>query len=67
MHLTVREALDNHIFALKPYEHTYSRQFIKAVKCDDRMLIIELLKQFKYLIYQFDYTYKSGLHWATIL
>jgi ankyrin repeat protein len=54
------------VFSRKPFEKKYSKQFIEACKDGNDILVSEYLSKSKFLVYDFDYTHKTALHWAAI-
>lgn len=58
------QLMENVVFSSQPFEKSNSYQFIQAVKINDLDLVTELLQKNKYLVYDFDYAYLTGLHWA---
>jgi hypothetical protein len=55
----------NKIFCTEPYEKCFSHEFIAAAKCGNEEMILKCLRHDKYLVYSFDHTKKTALHWAT--
>lgn len=51
-------------FPTKPYEREHSELFIKAVKKGNMKTVTELLGLSKYLVFAFDWTHLTALHWA---
>jgi len=58
--------VENKIFSTFPFEKPFSKEFIYASKEGNIGLIGSLLKVNKFLVFDFDQTHKSALHWATI-
>ena len=54
------------IFPNKPFEKSFTKEIINAIKNDDDNMVGKLLHHNKYLVYGYDYTRKTPLHWATI-
>ena len=54
------------VFSTKPLQKQYAKEFIDACRQGDSILAKICLIKNKFLVYDFDYTGKTALHWATI-
>jgi hypothetical protein len=54
------------VFSSKPLQKQYSKDFIDACRQGDGILAKICLIKNKFLVYDYDYTGKTALHWATI-
>jgi hypothetical protein len=54
------------VFSSKPLQKQYSKDFIGACRQGDTILAKICLIKNKFLVYDYDYTGKTALHWATI-
>ncbi len=62
--LTVNEIYDARPFPTKPYEREQSEPFIKAAKVNNLRDVKKLIMLSKYLVYAFDWSHFTALHWA---
>jgi ankyrin repeat protein len=62
--LAIHEVTVNKAFPKKPYEREHSEAFIKAAKKNDLRTMKKLLLTSRYLVYAYDWTNMTALHWA---
>lgn len=56
--------MTNKVFPSHPHERKRSTEFFKAVKENDYIGVLFMLKDCKYYLYDFDVTKLTPLHWA---
>ena len=64
MGLTVEEVRSSRPFPKKPFERECSELFLRAARKNDLKTLRELIMISKYLVYAFDWTFLTPLHWA---
>ena len=56
----------NNVFSTKPFEKEFSKEFMNACKEGKIEEAKKYLAINKYLVYDFDHTHKTALHWAIL-
>lgn len=64
LNLTLSEFLKEKPFPAQPYCRPQAKEFFMAVKLGETMKVRKLLIGCKYLVYEFDQTRMTALHWA---
>jgi hypothetical protein len=64
--LTVDDITSGEVLSSSPYQKVYSKELINACKEGSLELVKTYLNKNKFLVYDFDHTKKTGLHWAAI-
>ncbi len=65
MSLTPQMIMHGNVFASVPFQKgEESRQFFAAVKDGDLVLVKKLIRNDRFLVYEFDETKLTPLHWA---
>ena len=62
--ITLVNIFKKEVFSNVAYEKQKSRQFIKACKSDCLETVFLLLQYNRFLTYDYDHCYQTGLHWA---
>ncbi len=56
--------MKDRVFSVQPYQKTHSEAFIRACKTGEYSKVERLLRLDKYLVYDYDICFMTGLHWA---
>lgn len=64
LNLTLSEFLKEKPFPAEPYSRPQAKEFFMAVKLGETMKVRKLLIGCKYLVYEYDQTRMTALHWA---
>ncbi|EAR82583.2 ankyrin domain protein (macronuclear) [Tetrahymena thermophila SB210] len=62
--VTIKEAIIHNIFKRVPFSKPIAEDFFTAVKSNEIQKVQQYLIKDKYLVYQFDSTLQTPLHWA---
>ncbi|KAL4454034.1 hypothetical protein ABPG73_009833 [Tetrahymena malaccensis] len=62
--ITIKEAIIHKVFERVPFSKPIAEDFFAAVKSNEIQKVQQFLMKDKYLVYQFDNTLQTPLHWA---
>jgi len=62
--IPIDQIYKNNPFPNKPFSSSKAKEFIDAVKIGDDIKVERMLRLEKNLIFEFDYLYQTGYHWA---
>jgi hypothetical protein len=66
LHLEPQDICSKEVISHLPYQKAFSKELITASKEGDANTVTKYLKVNKYLVYDFDFSNKTALHWATM-
>ena len=66
LNLQPEDICSKEVISHMPYQKGFSKELIMAAKEGDANIVMKYLKVNKYLVYDFDFSNKTALHWATM-